>query len=96
MKYKGFRSSFVSRLSLRYRDVSTAHFSRFSSGDRVDLLSRSTIFYVLPWLLVTGESRTRLAHGWWVSPSQSIVGIIRGGKMFPQRAAVAAIGCCVV
>ena len=77
------------------RDVSVAHFSRSSSGDRVDLLSRTIIFYVLPWLLVTGESRTRLVHGLWVS-SQSIVGIIDGGKMFPQRAAVAAIGCCVV
>ena len=53
------------------------------------------IFYVLPWLLVTGESRTRLGHGWWVS-SQSIVGIIAGGKMLPHRAAMAAIGCCVV
>ena len=54
------------------RDVSTAH-CRSSSGDIVDLLSRTTgtTLVVSDWCITN--------HGWWVS-IQSTDGIVRGGN----------------
>ena len=54
------------------RDVSTAH-RRSSSGDIVDLLSRTicTTLVVSDWCITN--------HGWWVS-IQSTDGIVRGGN----------------
>ena len=59
------------------RDVSNTY-CRSSSGDNVDLLSRTfqyTTVVVSDWCI------TNHAHLWWVS-IQSIVGIIRGGNYF--------------
>ena len=70
---KGLISSFVSQCHFDIdRDVSTAH-CRSSSGDSVDLLSRTicTTMVVSDWCI------TNLANGWWVS-IQSIVGTVRG------------------
>ena len=63
--YKGVSLSFVSLLP----------HCRSSSGDSVDLLSRTvcTTVVVSDWCI------TNLASGWWVS-MQSNVGIIRGGN----------------
>ena len=54
------------------RDVSTAH-CRSSSGDIVDLLSRTicTTLVVSDWGITN--------HGWWFS-IQSTDGIVRGGN----------------
>ena len=60
-------------------DVSTAH-CRSSSGDSVDLLSRTVILYHLDDLIVRDWCITNLAHGWWVSIESIVViiGIVRG------------------
>ena len=55
------------------RDVSNAH-CRSSSGDNVDLLTRT--FYTT--VVVSDWCITNRAHRWWVS-IQGIVGIIGGG-----------------
>ena len=53
------------------REVSIAH-CRSSSGDSVDLLSRTICIIVV----VSDWCITNLAHGWWVS----IQSIVRGGN----------------
>ena len=59
------------------RDVSNAY-CRSSSGDNVDLLSRT--FYTT--VVVSDWCITNRAHRWWVS-IQGIVGIIREGTISP-------------
>ena len=87
MCIKSLVLSFVSRFHFDIdRDVSTAH-CRSSSGDSVDLLSRTicTTVVVIDWCI------TNLAHGWWVSV-QSIVGqYCERKKLIPQRSAVVEI-----
>ena len=86
--YKG--SSFIVCLTIVTLIMNAtfgAQYCRSSSGDSVDLLSRTYTTVVLSdWCI------TNLAHGWRVS-IQSSVGI---ANLIPQRFDVVAIGCYVV
>lgn len=86
--YKGF--SFIvclTMVSLIMIATFRAQHCRSSSGDSVDLLSRTyTTVVVSDWCI------TNLAQGWRLS-IQSTVDI---AKLTPQRSAVVAIGCYVV
>ena len=71
--YKGFRLSFVSRLSLRHRSRCFHRVRKSSSGDSVDSLIMSGAIYTT--VIVSDWCIMNLAHCWWVS-IQNIVGIM--------------------
>ena len=63
------------------RDVSTAY-CRSSSGDSVDLLSRT----ITTMVVIVTDVFTNLAHGWWVSIQSIYIFYYHGyyGYLTPQ------------